>query len=80
MEAGNSRGIPSVCRPVWGNLAKSRFATRMSAWDQKRTFRYRGRRLIRGSRERRQFRDVARIVLDDDGRFQILGDLLEAVE
>ena len=36
--------------------------------------------LISCSRERRQFRDVASIVLDDDRRFHIFGDLLEAVE
>ncbi len=37
-------------------------------------------RLLRGDRERRQFTDVARIVLDDDGGFEIRRDLLEAID
>src|SRR5438067_11781133 len=36
--------------------------------------------LLRGGGERRQFADIARVVLDDDGRLQIGGDLLHALE
>src|SRR5437660_6006008 len=36
--------------------------------------------LLRGDRERRQFANVASVVLDDDDCFQIRCDLLEAVE
>src|SRR2546427_5760517 len=36
--------------------------------------------LLRGGRERRQFANVAPVVLDDDDCFQIRCDLLEAVE
>jgi len=35
--------------------------------------------LLRGGRERRQFANVAPVVLDDDDCFQIRCDLLEAV-
>src|SRR5215470_7665253 len=38
------------------------------------------RGLLRGGRECRQFTDVARIVLDDDGGFEIRRDLLEAID
>ena len=37
-------------------------------------------RLLRGGRECRQFTDVARVVLDDDGGFEVRRDLLEAVD
>jgi hypothetical protein len=37
-------------------------------------------RLLRGGRKRRQFLDVARVVLDDHGRLGIRRDLLEALE
>src|SRR6266481_8773252 len=36
--------------------------------------------LLRGRRERRQLADVARVVLDDDGRFEIGDDLLHALD
>jgi tripartite-type tricarboxylate transporter receptor subunit TctC len=36
--------------------------------------------LLRGRRERRQLRDIARVVLDDDGRLQVLGDALDPLE
>src|SRR5262249_35992280 len=36
--------------------------------------------LLRGGRERRQFTHVARVVLDDYGRLEARGDLLEAVD
>src|SRR6185295_1862379 len=35
--------------------------------------------LLRGRRERRQLADVAHVVLDDDGRFEICDDLLHAL-
>src|SRR5437868_1154260 len=37
-------------------------------------------RLLRRRRKRRQFANVARIMLNDDGRFQIRCDLLEAIK
>src|ERR1700730_3501268 len=36
--------------------------------------------LLRGRRERRQLADVAHVVLDDDGRFEICDDLLHALD
>src|SRR5262249_36246681 len=38
------------------------------------------RQLFRRRRECRQLVDVARVMLDDDGRLEIRGDLLEALE
>src|SRR6266496_1747300 len=38
------------------------------------------RRLLRCSRKSRQLADVAQVVLDDHGRVEVRGDLLDALE
>src|SRR5262249_58517399 len=73
---GLSRRASAATRTSWVKISQSR------ALSGERLGRRIGAAniLFRGSRERRQLADVAQVVLNDDGRFEIGGDLLHAFD